>query len=188
MLNTEIKIANLEKLAAYRDGLFQKPELRHLFLELTMRCNENCLHCGSRCNDVTSEELTLKQYQDFLTQIKQDFGTQKKMLCITGGEPLLRKDFFEIMSFANDLGFVWGMTSNGTLITDSVAEKLADAGMKTISISLDGLPETHDAFRRTKGGWEKAMNGIQCLIQNRSFQHVQITTVVTHKSIKELDA
>ena len=80
-------------------------------------------------------------------------------VCITGGEPLLRKDFFEIMGYARSLGFHWGMTSNGTLITKDVARKLTEAGMGTISISLDGLKESHDAFRRTPGGFDRALEG-----------------------------
>ena len=188
MLNVDVKKQNLQTLKEYRDGLFRKPRLRHLFLELTMRCNENCLHCGSRCNDVFSKELTVQQYQEFLTQVKKDFGTEGYMLCITGGEPLLRKDFFEIMSYANQLGFHWGMTSNATLIDDAVADKLSQAGMGTISVSIDGLPETHDKFRRTPNGWNRAMNGIEALLRAGTFRSVQVTTVVTHENISQLDA
>ena len=78
--------------------------------------------------------------------------TKGKMLDITGGEPLLRKEFFDIMGIAHDLGFHWGMTSNATLIDDSVANDLRRSGMATISVSIDGLEATHDAFRRTPRG------------------------------------
>ena len=188
MLNVNTKIENLNTLREYREGLLRKPKLRHLFLELTMRCNENCLHCGSRCNDVFSDELTVQQYQEFLTQVKKDFGTEGYMLCITGGEPLLRKDFFEIMNYASQLGFHWGMTSNATLINDNIAEKLYQAGMGTISVSIDGLPDTHDKFRRTLDGWNRAMNGIEALLRLGKFRSVQVTTVVTHENISQLDA
>ena len=117
MLNVDHKRKKLEELRAYRYSLWKQPRLHHLFLELTLRCNERCLHCGSSCGDVKSEELSVQQYRNFLDEVKADFGTDDKMLCITGGEPLLRPDFFEIMGFAHDLGFQWGMTSNATLIT-----------------------------------------------------------------------
>lgn len=188
MLNTDIKREHMTALAAYRKGLHTKPELRHLFLELTMRCNERCRHCGSLCGDVRSEELTVEQYRRFLTEVKEDFGVQRKMLCITGGEPLLRKDFADIMGFAHELGFTWGMTSNATLIDDATARMLRDCGMATISVSIDGLPETHDWFRRTPGGYDKAMAGIEALLRTGGFQHVQVTTVVTHQNLGELDA
>lgn len=188
MLDVNKKIRELDQVADYRRSLWEKPTLRHLFLELTMRCNENCLHCGSRCGDVKSEEISVEDYKKFLTQVKADLGVQKKMICITGGEPLLRKDFFEITQVIKDLGFVWGMTSNATLITPEVAHKLKETGMRTISVSIDGLEPTHDAFRRTSGGYQRAMRGIQNLIDEGGFEAIQVTTVVTHQNISELDA
>ncbi|MCQ2416975.1 MAG: radical SAM protein [Oscillospiraceae bacterium] len=188
MLDTKVKQKKMNQLAVYREGLKAMPQLRNLFLELTLHCNEKCLHCGSSCGDVPSDEMSTEQYYAILDQLKDDMGVSDYMLCITGGEPLLRKDFFEIMGYANKLGFSWGMTSNATLITEEVAQKLKDVGMKTISVSLDGLPETHDAFRRTPGGWEKGMQGIRNLLKVGGFQAVQITTVVTHENISELDA
>lgn len=187
MFNVNIKNEHMKQLAEYRETLKKEPILKNLFLELTTRCNERCLHCGSYCGEVQNNELTLDQYKTFLDQIKEDFGTEDKMLCITGGEPLLRQDFFDIMGYAHQLGFRWGMTSNGTLITPEVAQKLADVGMGTISISIDGLEETHDAFRQTPNGYKKAMQGIQNLIDIGKFKHIQVTTVVTHKNITELD-
>lgn len=186
MLNVDNKRKKMEELRAYRYSLWEKPCLHHLFLELTLRCNERCLHCGSSCGDVKSEELTVAQYRKFLDEVKEDFGTEDKMLCITGGEPLLRTDFADILGYAHELGFHWGMTSNATLIDDAKARMLRECGMDTISVSLDGLRDSHDAFRRTPGGWDKAMSGIESLLRV-GFQHVQVTTVVTHKNISELD-
>ena len=187
MLDVNIKIEHMRKMRDYRKSLMRAPQLRNLFLELTVRCNEHCLHCGSRCGDITSEELSLEQYKIFLSQVKEDLGTDKKMLCITGGEPLLRRDFFDIMGFAHGLGFHWGMTSNATLITEDIARELKKCGMGTISVSIDGLEETHDSFRRTPGGYKKAMEGISALLKVGGFKSVQVTTVVTHQNIGELD-
>ena len=105
----------------------------------------------------------MEQYRTFLQQVKEDMGTGGKMLDITGGEPLLRKEFFDIMGAAHELGFSWGMTSNATLIDDSVAKDLKKVGIGTISVSIDGLRESHDAFRRTPGGYDRAMKGIEAL-------------------------
>ena len=187
MLDVNMKRTHLEQMRDYRRALMKKPELRNLFLELTLRCNERCLHCGSQCGDVTSEEISVEQYRQFLIQLKEDMSTYGKMLDITGGEPLLRKDFFDILGAAHELGFEWGMTSNGTLIDGYVAKALKKTGMKTISISIDGLEATHDEFRRTPGGYKKAIEGVENLIRVGGFKHIQITTVVTHKSITELD-
>lgn len=177
---------NIKSVNEYREYLKTNPRLRHLFLELTNKCNERCIHCGSSCGEFNDKELTLDQYKSFLDQIKEDLNINEFMLCITGGEPLLRKDFFDIMSYANNLGFNWGMTSNGILITPEVAKKLYEVGMKTISISIDGLESTHDSFRRTPGGYKRAMQGIQNLINVGKFHHIQVTTVVTHQNINEL--
>ncbi len=183
----EVKTEHLKMLAEYREKLMKEPKLKFLFLELTMRCNENCLHCGSHCNDVQSEELDVLTYMELLDKIKRDFGTEELMLCVTGGEPLLRREIYDIMGYAHKLGFRWGMTSNGILINDMTAKYLARAGMSTISISIDGLKDTHDWFRRTPKAYLKAMKGVKALVDNGSFKNVQITTVVHKKNIDELE-
>lgn len=189
LTNTEaVKRKQLRQLADYRKKLYMQPQLRYLFLELTLRCNERCLHCGSSCGDIKAPEMSFSDYQRVLTEIREDFDLSRLQLCITGGEPLLRRDFFDIMSMARDLGFNWGMTSNGTLIDRETAQKLSACGMATISVSIDGLPETHDAFRRTPGGYAKAMAGIENLLRVGGFKAVQVTTVVNHENIRELPA
>ena len=187
MLDVNKKLSDMEELREYRETLKKTPRLRNLFLELTLRCNERCLHCGSSCGDVPSEEMPAEVYYRFLDEVKADMGTGDKMLCITGGEPLLRKEFFDIMGYAHELGFRWGMTSNGILITPETAHRLRETGMGTISVSIDGLEATHDAFRRTPGGYRLAMRGIENLLSEGGFRHVQVTTVVTHRNIGELD-
>lgn len=183
-----IKRDHMKQLSDYRKLLYKNPKLRYLFLELTLRCNEHCLHCGSSCGDVTSGEMSFSDYERVLTEVKEDFDIKKLQLCITGGEPLLRKDFFDIMGMAHDMGYHWGMTSNATLIDMDTAKKLSECGMDTISVSIDGLPSSHDAFRRTKGGYERAVSGIGSLLSVGGFKAVQVTTVVNHGNIHELPA
>ena len=185
---TALKLEQLEKTAARREQLKRHPRLQQLFLEFTLRCNERCLHCGSSCGDVPCPEVSKEDYLRLLKKVRQDFDGALPMLCITGGEPLLRRDFFEIMEPAHDMGFPWGMTSNATLIDDAMAGRLLDAGMRTISVSIDGLPQTHDAIRNRKGAYAQSMRGIQALIDRGGFQSIQVTTVVNHESIGELEA
>ena len=184
----EIKTGHLEQLAAYVNTLYEKPQLRQLFFELTLRCNESCFHCGSKCSVVRSPEMTKEEYFRILDQVKEDFDISRLQLCITGGEPLLRSDFFEILGYAHTLGYTWGMTTNATLVTAETAARLAEAGMKTVSVSIDGLEATHDRLRGLPGGYRKAMAGIQHLIDAHAFANVQVTTVVNHENIDELDA
>lgn len=182
-----LKAAHLDQLAAYRKKLCEAPELRHLFLELTLQCNARCFHCGSSCDPNAPQGLPMEQYLSVLEDVREHFDLKRMMLCITGGEPLLYRDFFPLMEKARDMGFHWGMTSNATLITRDTARRLKESGMGTISVSIDGLPETHDRLRGLPGGWKKAMEGIQNLIDEGGFRAIQVTTVVNHRNIDELD-
>lgn len=184
----QVKIIHMRQLAEYRRSIIGAPPLKNLFLELTLRCNERCIHCGSRCGEHDRvNELSKEQYRKILDDVKRDFGVKQVELDITGGEPLLRRDFFDIMSYANSLGFRWGMTSNATLINDDIAHGLHECGMKTISVSIDGLESTHDSLRGVNGAFSGAMRGIDALIRHGGFQSIQVTTVVNHRNFSELD-
>lgn len=185
-LTPDVKKKHMKQLSEYRSKLCAEPKLKSLFIEMTTACNEQCRHCGSNCERIVPENLlSTDEIKSFLDSVKEDFDISDIRLCITGGEPLLRSDFFEIMDYANSLGFAWGMTSNGTLIDADVASRLKRAGMRTISVSLDGLGEVHDWFRRSEGSYEKTVQGIRNLV-NEDFMHVQITTVVHKKNIGQL--
>ena len=123
-----------------------------------------------------------------LEEVRENFDLRRLMLCITGGEPLLYPDFFELLGRANEMGYQWGMTTNGTLITREKAKLLRQTGMKTVSVSIDGLEESHDRQRGLDSGYRMAMQGIQNLIDEGGFQEIQVTTVVNHSNIHELDA
>ena len=182
-----IKEKHLDQLAEYHRKLQRSPQLKHFFLELTLRCNAHCFHCGSNCLPEAEDELSTEEFKQVLDQIREDFDISKMLLCITGGEPMLHPDFFEIMAHAKKLGFHWGMTSNATLITREKAHRLAECGMRTISVSIDGLRNTHDALRGLPGGYDRAMQGLQYLIDENAFSAIQVTTVINHQNIEELD-
>ena len=183
----QIKTAQMNQLADYRQTLYTKPKLDQLFFELTLQCNEHCFHCGSRCDSQSASGLPLAKYKEILDEVKENFDISHMQLCITGGEPLLYPDFFELMAYAHKSGYRWGMTSNGTLITKDVARKLKECGMGTISISIDGLEKTHDRLRGLKGGYQKAMEGIQNLIAEDAFHSIMVTTVFNHENLNELE-
>ena len=183
-----IKAEQLDRLNDWRQELCVHPMLRELFLELTLRCNEECFHCGSRCTADAPDGLALEEYKAILDEVKENFDLSDLRLSVTGGEPMLYPHFYELMSYANQLGFRWGMTSNATLITKEAAKKLHECGMRTISVSIDGLEETHDRQRRRKGSWRRAMEGIQNLIDEGGFRVIQVTSVMNHQNLGELDA
>ena len=100
-----LKERNMDMLADHIRGLYRKPDLRQLFLELTLRCNEHCFHCGSNCTPQSGEELSVDEYRRILEEVKEDFDLKRLYLCITGGEPLLRSEFFDILGYAHELGY-----------------------------------------------------------------------------------
>ena len=178
---SELKRSQLETVAVHRDSLRASPHLRWLFFEITDRCNLECRHCGSSCSS-EGQNLTAGDIEKVLGTI----GPDKPMICLTGGEPMMHPDFFDIAECVSEMGFSWGMTTNATLIEDRTALKLRDAGMSTVSVSLDGMERSHDDLRQRKGAWRLALRGIRAL-QNAGFQP-QITTVLHQGNFGELES
>ena len=161
--------------------------LRDLFWECTLRCNAYCTFCGSRCGDIPSEELTTEEILSVFRDVANKMDPRQIMINVTGGEPLLRKDLFEVMRECVRMGFSWGVVTNGMLMTPKIVEKLKVSGMKTISVSLDGLQETHEALRGVKGGFDKVVNALKMLRQADFLEHIQVTTVVSRQNIGQLE-
>jgi len=88
---------------------------------------------------------------------------------------LMREDLFDIMGYASDLGFRWGMTSNGMLIDDDVIEKMVETKMETISISIDGLKETHESFRHVPDSFDRIIENNRRLQQTPSIKINRVT-------------
>ena len=182
------KIKNLNKLAKYRKKLVKKPILKDLFLEVTSRCNARCEHCGSSCgNKIDKNEISSEVLKKTLLDIANKYNANEIILNVTGGEPLMRKDLFDIMEYASKLGFRWGMTTNGMLITDEVLRLMEKTNMESISISLDGLKETHESFRKVPNCYEKILENIKKLQQVPCIEVVQVTTVANKKNLNELE-
>jgi len=180
----------LEMLRDYeaREMLIEKPRLRNLFIEVTSRCNARCEHCGSSCGEkIPKDEIETEYLKKTLKEVADAYDASEILLNITGGEPLLRKDLFDIMQYAVDLGFRWGMTTNGMLINEKIAKKIKETKMDTISISIDGLKDTHEKFRKVPGSFDKILEGIKLLQKNKYIQVIQVTTVANKKNINELE-
>ena len=176
---TEFKRRQLFEVARHRDELRKNPSLRWLFFEITNKCNLRCKHCGSSCT-AKGEALTVDDVRATLSTLIED----KPMICLTGGEPMLHPDFFEIAGAVHSMGFRWGMTTNATLIDEKSAIRLREAGMSTVSVSLDGMEESHDSLRGQKGAWKRALRGIEAL-KNAGF-NPQVTTVFHRENFKEM--
>lgn len=162
--------------------------LKHLFLEVTSRCNARCEHCGSSCGDfIPKDEITLDELKKVLDDISAKYDPRGIMLNVTGGEPLVRKDIFEILKYADQKGFYWGMTTNGILINKKVVDKFIEAHIYSISISIDGLKETHENFRKVPGSFNKITRGLRLMVKSGAIPVVQITTCVSKKNLDQLE-
>ncbi len=167
-------------------------ELRVISWNVTRRCNLSCAHCylpaittAGRDTAVRPPELPTGEAVRLIDQIAR--VNSGAMLILSGGEPLLREDLFELSAFAARRGMTVVLGSNGLLIDDSAVSRMKQDGVSGISISLDSLdPAIHDAARSCTGAWEKAVSAIRrCSAGGLS---VQVNTVVTARNANSFPA
>ncbi|MBA3902101.1 MAG: heme d1 biosynthesis radical SAM protein NirJ [Rhodocyclaceae bacterium] len=126
---------------------------------LIRRCNLTCKHCYSISADKDFPgELSTAEIYGVMDDLKRH---QVPVLILSGGEPLLRPDIFDIAKRAKSMGFYVGLSSNGTLITEANIDRIAEIDFNYVGVSLDGIRETHDKFRRMAGAYEKSLHGIR---------------------------
>jgi heme d1 biosynthesis radical SAM protein NirJ len=126
---------------------------------LIRRCNLACKHCYATSADIDFEgELSTSEVFAVMEDLRA-FGVS--VLILSGGEPLLRPDIFEISQRAKEMGFYVGLSSNGTLINNSNIDDIKRIGYDYVGVSLDGMRETHDRFRRKQGAFDESIHGIR---------------------------
>lgn len=164
-------------------------ELRYLFWECTLRCNLSCAHCGSACapDAALPGELTTEEIKAGLSSVAEDFPAGKVMLAVTGGEPLLRPDLFQVLAHAVQLGFAWGMVTNGTLLSDRAVELCQATRMGSVSVSLDGLKSHHERLRGPRT-FDRTVAAIGRLKRAAFLQVLEVTTCPTPQLVSELDS
>ena len=162
-----------------------KPEFLPLVISwnITLECNLKCSHCYINASNKTPlSMLSTEEAENLIDQIAE---ISRPLLILSGGEPLLRQDIFEIIRYSKEKGFKVGLGSNGTLICEETVQKLKKVGVDTVSISLDSVsPEKHDEFRGVKGSWKKAVNAIKVL--RKSGILTQVNTTVTRQNYNEI--
>ena len=142
----------------------QRRLLQEVFWECTLRCNLNCLHCGSDCRkDDMPEDMPFVDFARVLDQIALEKEPSKIVVITTGGEPLVRKDILECGREITRRGFIWGMVSNGMLLDTQKLQQLINAGLKTIAISLDCFESEHNWMRGNGNSFCRAVNAIKAL-------------------------
>lgn len=152
--------------------------------EITRRCNLRCVHCRS------SSEMEAKGHPDFPTseafRIIDDIESYAKpVVVLSGGEPLVRKDVFEIAQYGTDKGLRMCLATNGTLVNDDICEKIKASGIKIVSLSLDGSEEAvHDDFRSQKGAFAGTINAAR-LFKRRGIEFI-VNSSFTRRNQEEI--
>jgi len=151
--------------------------------EITRRCNLYCRHCrGASTATHHANELTTEAVFKTIAAITR---VAHPMIILTGGEPLLRDDIFDIAKNASQHGCRVVMATCGHLLTPPIAVKLKSSGVMAVSISLDATTAAaHDAFRGVPGAYEASLKGIRCL--RATGLPVQINTTVSKLNVEDL--
>ncbi|MBW1929710.1 MAG: heme b synthase [Deltaproteobacteria bacterium] len=159
-------------------------QLRLVAWEVTRSCNLNCVHCRAAAEKGPYPgELDTERCLQILDEIAL---VGKPIVILTGGEPLLRGDIFKLAEEGTEKGLRMVMATNGTLLTEFLVRRMKDAGIKRVSISIDGATASqHDAFRKVDGAFDAAMSGIELL--RKGAMPFQINTTVTRHNVNQID-
>ncbi len=149
---------------------------------LIRRCNLTCKHCYSISGDVDfPNELSTADVFRVMDDLK---AFRVPVLILSGGEPLMRRDIFQISERAKAMRFYVGLSSNGTLVDAAMADRICDIGYDYVGISLDGVGDTHDRFRRKQGAYQQSLRGLR-LLRDRGIK-VGVRFTMTEDNAAEL--
>ena len=169
-----------------RDNEIKVHELSYLFWECTTRCNLSCRHCGSDCTAVSREkDMPLADFLVAIDTIPVKERPKNFLVVLTGGEPLLRPDIEEVGRAIRDRGLMWSMVSNGWFYDEQMHSRLMAAGMCALTISLDGLKESHDWMRGRPGSYERTLRAISVMSAEPRLTS-DVVTCVNRRNIGEL--
>ncbi len=147
---------------------------------VTDRCVLKCPHCYRDASPVSYNEL---KYEDCTRIIDEIASVGTRILIFSGGEPLLRNDILDLISYASSKKITCAIATSGLLIDENAVRNLAKAGLKYVAISLDSTrPEVHDAFRGIEGLWRKAIESIRLFKDNNITVQVNFTLCKINKT------
>lgn len=165
----------------FRDKEIKKHELRYLFWECTLRCNLHCLHCGSDCLATSGvKDMPVADFVRVLDDIKKNNPYQNLTVCITGGEPLLRSDLEEAGREIKKRGFRWGIVTNSLALTPERFVSIINAGLSSMSFSLDGFEKEHNHLRQNEHSFEKVQEAVKMAVSfQKQFPRRLVFDVIT---------
>jgi MoaA/NifB/PqqE/SkfB family radical SAM enzyme len=153
-------------------------------LNITDRCNLRCIMC-KQWRQENKQEISTEKWFDTIKQLK-DIGIEE--INFTGGEPLLRDDIFEMVKYASSLGITCGITTNGSLLTQNIINKLVESGIKIFTLSIDALNEEYEKIRGVEKIFKNVENAVELLSRLRKNKKidVNISFVLMKKTLKHL--
>ena len=175
----------LEFYRLYRHNEIKAHPLTYLFWECTLRCNLHCQHCGSDCLKDAIPDMPLEDFLKVLDSLKPHIDPSNFVVVITGGEPLMRSDLVECGKAIQKRGYPWGMVSNALAMTPEKYTALLNAGLKNLTISLDGLEENHNNFRGNKLSFDHAYRAINMAAHTPGITF-DVMTCVNKENLPEL--
>ena len=171
---------------SFRKNETEIHELNYLFWECTWRCNLSCRHCGSDCKAAAAvADMPFQDFLKALEPLEKRYPRDTTIIAITGGEPLSRQDLADCGRQLRQHGFRWGIVTNGMLYDEARHRELVAAGLSSITVSLDGLEETHNWLRQHPQSFQRALRALR-LIANDPRLIYDVVTCVHGRNLKEL--
>lgn len=177
----------LELFKRIEDERIARHELRTLFWECTLRCNLACRHCGSDCRtEAAQPDMPAADFFRVLdTQITPHVDPHRLLIILSGGEVLVRRDLEQIGRELYRRQYPWGIVTNGMALDARRFESLLNAGIHTITVSLDGFADAHGYLRGTPESFARASEAVRMIAADGSLTW-DVVTCVTHRSLPQL--
>lgn len=177
------KIRNLLNISAGAVGIGCFGYPIHPVFEVTSNCNLKCIHCHARGGELRADELGTRDAKKVIENLAE--VSEFRTLVFTGGEPLVRRDIYELIRYASDIGFYTVIATNATLITGEVARTLKELRVGGIAASIDFIdPAMHDDYRGARGAFEAALRGIFNALNEGLYIQVNIT--ISKRNVNQL--
>lgn len=161
-------------------------ELHTLYWECTLRCNLNCRHCGSECHVSSSQaDMPMADFLKVIDDITPLVNPANVQVKLTGGEPLVRNDLEQCGKELSQRGYPWGIVTNGLALTRQRLDTLLDAGMRFVTISLDGFEEAHNGLRSHPESFSRAVDAI-CFLEEKQGVRWEVSTSINQKNFSDL--
>jgi len=161
------------------DDRVAEHRLDTLFWECTLRCNLSCRHCGSDCRvDPALKDMPLEDFLRVLDeQVTPHVDPRSVLVVFSGGEVLLRDDLEMAGAEVTRRGYPWGMVTNGMALTEERLRSLLAAGLRSVSVSLDGFEAEHGYVRRNPQSWRRAVDAVRRIVREPDLAYDVITCV-----------